>query len=178
MNRLAWLPRAARYSLIAIASLSFAASYGFNYGFDNQLVYFLKSLVLVNRGLLHADWFTNHTTHYHRTFVYLGALLLKLNPRGWAVAIAQFVSVFLGALCMYRIVNRVAGVALAVPAFLLLLGMLFITRTSSVGASYLFDTILQPSTLGALGSIAGCLFFVEERWFESGMCLAIGGAFH
>jgi hypothetical protein len=47
-----------------------------------------------------------------------------------------------------------------------------------VGGSYLFDTILQPSTLGALGSIAGTLFFVEERWLASGVCLAIGGAFH
>jgi len=56
--------------------------------------------------------------------------------------------------------------------------MLFITRTSSVGASYLFDTIMQPSTLGALGSVAGTLFFIEERWFYSGVCLAVGGAFH
>jgi Dolichyl-phosphate-mannose-protein mannosyltransferase len=178
MNRIQRLPRAVEYALIAIVALCFAASYGFNYGFDNQLVYFVKSLVLVNRGLLHADWFTHHTTHYHRTFIYLGALLLKLDSRGWAVAIAQFVCVFLGTLCMYRIVKRVAGAALAVPAFLLLLGMLFITRTSSVGTSYLFDTIFQPSTLGALGSIAATWLFVEERWFESGVALALGGIFH
>ncbi|HWZ87707.1 MAG TPA: DUF6798 domain-containing protein [Polyangiaceae bacterium] len=178
MNRMDRLPRAVKYSLVAIAGLCFAASYGFNFGFDNQLVYFLKSLALVNRGLLHADWFTNHTTHYHRTFIYFGALLLELNGRGWAVAITQFVCVFLGALCMYRIVQRVAGAALAVPAFLLLLGMLFITRTSSVGASYLFDTILQPSTLGALGSIAATWLFVEERWLESGIALSLGGVFH
>src|SRR5450432_4021218 len=118
------LPRAVRYALITGAALCFAASYGFNFGFDNQLVYFLKSLMLTKPGLLHADWFTNHTTHYHRTFIYFGALLLKLNARGWAVAIAQFVCVFLGALCLYRIVKRVAGPALGVPAFLLLLGML------------------------------------------------------
>jgi hypothetical protein len=179
MNRIrsSWLQRS-EYVLIAIAALAFAASYGFNFGFDNQLVYFVKSLVLTNRALLHADWFTNHTTHYHRTFIYLGALLMKLNARGWGVAIAQFVSVFLGALCMYRIVKRVAGATLALPSFLLLLGMLFLTRTSSVGASYLFDTIFQPSTLGALGSIAATWLFVEERWFESGVALALGGIFH
>jgi len=178
MNPEARLARAAKYALIAIAAASFAASYGFNYGFDNQLVYFVKSLTLVERGILHADWFTNHTTHYHRTFIYFGALLLKLNARGWAVAVTQFICVLLGALCMFRIVQRVAGAALAAPAFLLLLGMLFITRTSSVGTSYLFDTILQPSTLGALGSIAATWLFVEERWFESGLALAFGGLFH
>jgi hypothetical protein len=179
MNRFdSRLPRAIDRTLIALASLSFAASYGFNFGFDNQVVYFLKSLALTQQGLFHSDWFTNHTTHYHRTFIYLGALLLKLNARGWAVAAAQFVCVTLGALCMYRIVRRVAGAALAVPAYLLLLAMLFITRTSSVGTSYLFDTIFQPSTLGALGSIAATYLFVEERWLESGLALALGGICH
>ena len=172
------LPRAFEYGVVAIAALAFAASYGLNFGFDNQVVYFLKSLVLTDRGLLKADWFTNHTTQYHRVFIYFGALLLELNKEGWAVAITQSIMVFVGTLAMYRIVKRVAGAALGVAAFLLLLSILFITRTSSVGSSYLFDQILQPSTLGALGSILGTLFFVEERWFESGVCIAIGGAFH
>jgi hypothetical protein len=172
------LLRALEYGVVALAALAFAASYGFNYGFDNQVVYFLKSLALTDKSLLRADWFTNQTTQYHRVFIYFGALLLKLNSRGWAVAIAQFIAVFVGALCMYRLVKRVAGAALGVAAFLVLLSMLFITRTSSVAASYLFDTIMQPSTLGALGSVAGTLFFVEERWFQSGLCLAVGGAFH
>ena len=172
------LPRALEYGVVALAALAFAISYGFNYGFDNQVVYFLKSLALTDKTLLHADWFTNHTTQYHKVFIYFGALLLKLNGRGWAVAIAQTIAVSIGALCMYRIVQRVAGAAQGLAAFLLLLSMLFITRTSSVGASYLFDTIMQPSTLGALGSVAGTLFFIEERWFASGLCLAAGGAFH
>ncbi len=171
-------PRAFEYGVVAVAAVAFAASYGLNYGYDNQLVYFLKSLALTDRTVLHADWFTNHTTQYHRVFIYFGALLLKLNAKGWAVAIAQFIAVVVGALAIYRLVKRVAGEALAVASYLLLLCILFITRTSSVGASYLFDQIMQPSTLGALGSIAGTLFFVEERWLESGVCVALGGAFH
>ncbi len=172
------LPRAFEYGIVGLASLAFAASYGFNFGFDNQVVYFLKSLTLTDKSLLRADWFTNHTTQYHRVFIYFGALLLELNKRGWAVAVAQFVAIFLGGLCMYRLVKRVAGAGLGLAAFLFLLSMLFITRTSSVATSYLFDTIMQPSTLGALGSVAGTLFFVEERWLLSGLCLAAGGAFH
>jgi len=172
------LARAFEYGVVALAAITFAASYGLTYGYDNQFVYFLKSLTLTDKSLLRADWFTYHTTQYHRVFIYLGALLLELNKDGWAVAIAQFFSVLLGGLIIYRLVKRVAGAQLSVAAYLLLLSMLFVTRTSSVGTSYLFDTILQPSTLGALGSIAGTLFFVEERWFESGLCLAAGGAFH
>jgi hypothetical protein len=172
------LPRAFESGVVAIAALAFAASYGLNYGDDNQLVYFLKSLALTDGSVLHRDWFTFHTTQYHRVFIYFGALLLELNKKGWAVAIAQFSFVLLGALVIYRLVKRVAGATLGVSAYLLLLSILFSTRTSSVGTSYLFDQILQPSTMGALGSIACTLFFVEERWFESGICLAIGGAFH
>ncbi len=172
------MARAFEYGVVALAAIAFAASYGLTYGYDNQLVYFLKSLTLTDKSLLRSDWFTYHTTQYHRVFIYFGAFLLKLNAQGWAVAITQFLLVLLGGLVIYRIVKRVAGARLAVSAYLLLLSILFITRTSSVGASYLFDTILQPSTLGALGSIAGTLFFVEENWLASGVCLAIGGAFH
>ena len=170
--------RPLEYVVVGIAALCFAASYGLNYGFDNQVVYFLKSLALTDKSLFHADWFTQHTTHYHHAFIYFGALLLKLNRHGWAVGITQVLLIWTGALCMYGIVRRIAGRELGVPAYLLLLAMLFITRTSSVAASYLFDTILQPSTLGALGSVAGTWLFVEERWFESGLCLAVGGIFH
>ncbi|HEX7451638.1 MAG TPA: hypothetical protein VF294_05110, partial [Polyangiaceae bacterium] len=106
------LPRAFEYGAVTLAALAFALSYGFNYGFDNQVVYFLKSLALTDKSLLRADWFTNHTTQYHRVFIYFGALLLELNKKGWAVAIAQFIAVFVGALCMYRIAARVAGAAL------------------------------------------------------------------
>jgi hypothetical protein len=170
--------RAFEYGVVAIAAVAFAASYGLTYGYDNQYVYFLKALTMTDHSVLRSDWFTFHTTQYHRVFAYLGAFLLLLNKQGWAVAITQFAMVLLGGLVMYRIVKRVAGATLSVAAFLLLLSILFITRTSSVGTSYLFDTILQPSTLGALGSIAGTMFFVEERWLASGICLAVGGAFH
>jgi len=172
------LARAFEYGVVALAATTFAASYGLTYGYDNQFVYFLKSLSLSDASLLRSDWFTFHTTQYHRVFAYFGAFLLKLNKQGWAVAITQFLLVLLGGLVIYRLVKRVAGARLAVAAYLLLLSILFITRTSSVGTSYLFDTILQPSTLGALGSIAGTMFFVEERWFASGVCLGLGGAFH
>jgi hypothetical protein len=172
------LPRAFEYGVVAIAATAFAASYGLNWGDDNQVVYFLKSLTLTDRSVLQNDWFTFHTTQYHRIFIYFGALLLKLNKQGWVIAITQFLLVLLGAVVIYRLVKRVAGATLGVSAYLLLLSILFITRTSSVGTSYLFDQILQPSTMGALGSIAGTLFFVEERWLESGVCLAVGGAFH
>src|SRR4051812_6013964 len=119
------LPRAFEYGVVALVAVAFAASYGLNYGFDNHVVYFLKSLTLTDRTLLHADWFTNHPTQYHRVFICLGAFLVKLNAKGWAVAIAQFIAVVVGALTIYRMVKRVAGEALGVASYLLLLSILF-----------------------------------------------------
>src|SRR6478609_11325131 len=127
--------RAFEYGVVALAAVAFAASYGLTYGYDNQYVYFLKALTLTDKTLLRADWFTFHTTQYHRLFSYFGALLLLLNKQGWAVAIVQFSMVLLGGLCIYRIVKRVAGAQLSVAAYLLLLSILLITRTSSVGSS-------------------------------------------
>lgn len=172
------LTRALEYGVVVLLALGFAASYGFNYPDDNQVVYFLKSLTVADRSVLHADWFTNQTTQYHRVFIYFGALLIKLNKQGWGIGITQFLLVTMGAVVMYRIARRLVGAAVGLGAYALLLSILFITRTSSVGASYLFDQILQPSTLGALGSIAGAMFFIEERWLASGICVAAGGAFH
>ena len=86
-SRQARVARAFEYGVVALAAIAFAASYGLTYGYDNQLVYFLKSLTLTDKSLLRSDWFTYHTTQYHRVFIYLGAFLLKLNAHGWAVAI-------------------------------------------------------------------------------------------
>jgi hypothetical protein len=164
--------------LVALSCLLFAASYGFNYGVDNQVVYLLKSLTLVDRGLLRADWYTSHATQYHPTFAYLGALLLWLRRDGWAIAIAQSAIIALGTFVIYGIVRAVAGVRHALVAFWLLLAVLFVTRTSSVMVSYIFDFILQPSTLGSLGLLGAMYYFIEERWLASGICLAGSGAFH
>src|SRR6188768_1507311 len=95
--------RAFEYGAVALAAIAFAASYGLTYGYDNQFVYFLKSLTLTDKSLLRSDWFTVHTTQYHRVFAYFGAFLLKLNEHGWAVAISQFLLVLLGGLIIYRI---------------------------------------------------------------------------
>src|SRR3954467_14337896 len=125
--------RAFEYGVVALVAVAFAASYGLTYGYDNQYVYFLKALTLTDKSLLRSDWFTYHTTQYHYLFSYFGAFLLELNKQGWAVAIMQFLLVLLGGLIIYRLVKRVAGAGVSVAAYLLLLSILFVTRTSSVG---------------------------------------------
>jgi hypothetical protein len=161
-----------------VASALFGLGFGFNYGVDNQVVYLLGSLRKLDSRLFANDWLVAHTTQYHPAFHFLGALLLAIDRRGWAIATGAVLAAAAGAAFCYLLVRKVARPGHALPAFLLLLTFFTLTRTHSVQVSYAFDYILQPSTLGSLGLVAAIAFFVAGRWLASGISLAAGGLFH
>ncbi|EYF02105.1 Hypothetical protein CAP_7445 [Chondromyces apiculatus DSM 436] len=165
-------------ALATVASLCFGVSFGHTYGVDNQVVYLLGSLRLLDGSILQRDWFATQTTHYHPTFKYLGAALIALDRQGRAVAIAQTLTITGGILCVYALLRALCGARRALPAFLLLLAIASITRTSAPGSTYVFDWILQPSTLGSVGLLGAAAFFARGRWLASGLCAAGGGLFH
>ncbi len=160
-----------------VACVAFALSFGFNYGVDNQVVYNLGALHLLHPELFHNDWFVSQTTSYHPTFEYFSALLLWFNPDGWGFAIATTVFVTVFGLLTYGLCRLLAGKQ-ALPGFLLLLSLAFTVRLRGVGTSYIIDYILQPSSLGSVAFIGAMVAFVGQRWFTSGVLLAIGGLFH
>lgn len=161
-----------------LGSIAFALSYGWSYGIDNQVVYMLGALRLVDPTILANDWFATKTTHYHFTFKYLAAALIALDRRGWAVGVAQTVVITAGAMCLFALVRALSPKGRVLPAFLLVLAVAFVTRTSGAAASYVFDIILQPSTLGSLALLASVPFFAHRRWVASGACVAVSGLFH
>lgn len=161
-----------------VASLCFGASYGYSYGLDNQVVYMLGALRLLDPTILNQDWLATKTTHYHMAFKYVAAALIAIDRRGWAVAIAQNLAIAAGMMCVYALIRVLAHRRRALAAFLLLLSIAFITRTSAASASYVFDIILQPSTLGSLALLASVPFFAQGRWLESGAFVALSGLFH
>ncbi|MEP7121371.1 MAG: DUF6798 domain-containing protein [Byssovorax sp.] len=177
-SRLEKLKNALEIAVAAIASLCFGASFGYNYGIDNQVVYMLSSLRLLDPALLKQDWLATKTTHYHVAFKYVAAALIAINRRGWAVAVAQNLAIAAGMLCVYALIRVLTDRRRALPAFLLLLSIAFITRTSAASASYVFDAIFQPSTLGSLALLASVPFFAKGRWLESGLFVALSGLFH
>jgi hypothetical protein len=161
-----------------VASLCFGTSYGYSYGLDNQVVYMLGALRLLDPTILNQDWLATKTTHYHVTFKYVAAALIALDRRGWAVAIAQNLAIAAGMMCVYALTRALTDRRRALAAFLLLLSIAFITRTSAASASYVFDIIFQPSTLGSLALLASVPFFARGRWLESGVFVALSGLFH
>jgi hypothetical protein len=168
--------RVAAFTALA-ASVCFAWSFGFNYGVSNQVAYLLGGLRLVTPGILDNDWYATSTTHYHPAFVYLSALLLLIGG-GWAIAIALTIVVTLGTIAIYWLTTLIFPKHIALPAFLLTLSICFVSRTQGVGMSYIFDPILQPSTLGSLFFLCAVPLFISGRWLPSGVFVALSGLFH
>jgi hypothetical protein len=165
--------------LAFFASLAFAISFGLNFGVNNQVVYLLASIRVLDRSLLAKDWLTTETTHYHFTFKYLGALLMALSDKGWGVAVGLTVTITAGTMFLHELARSlVKDKRLALAAFFLTLTVAFVTRTKGPGATYAFDEILQPSTLGSVGLLAAIAFFAGGRWLSAGIALAVSGLFH
>jgi uncharacterized protein DUF6798 len=177
-SRLEKLKNALEIAVALVASLCFGASFGYNYGLDNQVVYMLASLRILDPSVLTQDWLATKTTHYHVAFKYLAAALIGIDRRGWAVAIAQNLAIAAGMMCVYALIRAVTDRRRALAAFLLVLAIAFITRTSAASATYVFDLIFQPSTLGSLALLASVPFFAKGRWLESGAFVAMSGLFH
>jgi hypothetical protein len=134
----------ASHVVAIVAAIAFALCFGWDYGVDNQVVYLLSSLRVMDSTLLPHDWFATQTTHYHVAFRFLGGLLLALSERGWAVAITAHVSIAAGALALYALARSLCAKHAALAAYLATLLLALITRTRGAGSSYVFDHILQP----------------------------------
>lgn len=165
------------WAVAVVAALGLGVSFGWDYGVDNQVVYLLGALHMVTPGSFQNDWFATQTTHYHPAYELLGALLLLIRRDGAVIAYGQTFVIAAGATCMFWTL-RVLVKNLALPAFLLLCCIIFETRTFSVGGSYAFDHIMQPSTLASVALFAAVPLFAQGRWRASSVALAASGLFH
>ena len=163
--------------LVTLASVGFALSYGWNYGVDNQVVYFLEALHMVH-GVLGKDWFASSTTQYHMFFKYLAAPLVALSERGVAVGVATTVIIAGGMGCIYALLRVLAGRRAALGGFAAVVGLAWLTRTNGPMSTYVFDEILQPSLVASFFLLAAVPFFARGQWLAAGACIAGCGLFH
>jgi len=178
------------YAVALAAAVAFALGYGLTYGVSNQTAYMLGALKMLDPTVLADDWYASHTANYHPAFTYVGWFLLLFSRKGFAVALGQTAAIAWGAMGVHRLCRtlwapwaRALGQAkwgqtLALATFLAMTAVMTLTLTASVGVSYIFDAILQPSTLGGLFFTLSMAPFVEGRWLKSGIYLALSGLFH
>jgi hypothetical protein len=140
-------------------------------------LYLLSSVRMLRPELWTRDWLA-HTHHYHPLYAELGALMLRLDPTGWAIGLANVAAVGGGMSCVYRLLRLLLDAPQAFVGFMLVLTLAGVSSTDAVGGSYVFADIFQPSTLDSVGLLGACLAFVSGRWLLAGLCLAFAGAFH
>lgn len=169
-----WLERGAAL----LASFCFALSFGLHYGESNQNTYLLLSKRVLDPELYTRDWLAADTVHYHVTFRYLGALLIAFSERGMGVAVGQALAMTAGTYAVYLLLSALLRPGRALVAFFAVLAIAFVTRTSSVAATYVFDHTLQPSTLGSVGLLFAAAFFAQGRYLYAGLGVAFSGLFH
>ena len=169
---------AVRLGIAGLAAAAFAASFGFNFGVGNQVTYLIPALRLLDPGLLTRDWFATGTTQYHPVFAQLGATLMRLDPRGWAVALGLTLTVTAAALALYALCRTLVGRRGALAAYLTLLALLFATQTRGPALTYVFGRELQPSALSSACLLGAMLAFTAGRTFASSVLLAAGSLVH
>jgi hypothetical protein len=161
--------------VIAI-SLLFALSFGLKMG-DNQNTYFLYALHKLNPQLWSRDWLVTSTHHYHLFFSYLAILLGHLGNLFWVAAILNFAIIASFALLLY---NLLLKLEIDKPFLVFVLSILFLTieGTDSIGQSYLFSSVLQPSSIASFFFILGIFSYIKKEDLTAGLFFGIAGIFH
>ncbi|MEI9947610.1 MAG: DUF6798 domain-containing protein [Pseudomonadota bacterium] len=162
---------------VLLLAFLFGLGFGLNYAKANQLYYLLEPLRTLHPTLWARDWLANCQV-YHPTYVWLTTQLLRLDPTGLAMAWANVIAVGFAMLALHAVQRRLLARERALAGFCLLLTFASVTRTLGPGMTYAVSEYFQPSTLGALGTLAAAAAFIAGRPLLSGLCLAFAGAFH
>jgi hypothetical protein len=159
-------------------ALLVAFSFGFSYGnVGNQVTYYPHALNHLYPDFLAYDWLVKETTPYHGRFEWIVWLTHELGSVAWWSAILNLVLVTVGIFVIYRIALAYTQQWALVTFFIVLL-VVMIDRTQTVGTSYLFGEGLQPAAVASVAWLASILLFLRGRIQLSGVSLAFGGLFH
>lgn len=163
--------------VVLIAAVVVALVSGMSYGVGNQNTYMLAPLRHLDPTFLRNDWLAAHTYAYHPSFTWVITALAALGPIPLTTALLNAALVLIFALIVFRLVRAVAP-AVARDATLVVLLLIVVDRTLSVGQSDIFSGYLQPSVMASVAFVAAMSGFVRGRWGWSGVWIAVAGVLH
>lgn len=164
----------ALFSFIVLTSIVI----GLGYGYSNQNTYLVHGLTRINPHFLSGDWFAHNTHHYHDKFSYVLMSVHYLGlPIDISFAVIEVLLRIMALVAIYKIIRLITNEH-AFMSFMIVLVLVILERTKSVGGSYIFSTILEPSSFGSVFSLIGFLFFLHGRFFISGASIALAGYMH
>ena len=154
----------------------FALANGLGYGSGNLRQYLLHGLHQIDPSFLAHDWFTTHTQSHHSAFDLLVVFLARLSSLNIAFACLNALFAMIFILCIYFLAGRYYHSPLLVTAFSALL-VILIPRPY-IGWTAIINNYFQPSTIGAVGLLAGLTCLCFERYKTAGAIFLIAGVFH
>src|SRR5689334_9543511 len=148
---------------------------GLSYGSSNQNTYLIHGLTQIKPNFLSGDWFAHNTHHYHDKFSHVLILVNYLGlPIDIGLTAIEVVLRIIALVAIYKIICLITN-KYAFISFMIVLVLVILERTNSVASSYIFSTMLQPSSFGSTFLLVGFLFFFRGRYFISGASIAFAG---
>ncbi len=155
---------------------AFALANGMGYGCGNLRQYLLHGLHTLDPTFLANDWFTTQTQSHHAAFNALILLWAGLLPLPQAFALANAVAAALYVTCIYFLSARFYRTPIVVTA--LAVFMIVFAPKSHIGLTSIMGIYFQPSTIGAVGLLAGLTCLIYQRYKNAGLVFLVAGLFH
>ncbi|MFH1417145.1 MAG: DUF6798 domain-containing protein [Planctomycetota bacterium] len=168
--------RAYVWPTLLLLGAGYALANGLGYACGNLRQYLLHGLHGLDPGFLAADWFTTQTRAHHAAFnlaVVITGEVMRLDV-AFAVANAIFGTVFV--VCIYELAARYYRRPIVVAA--LAVFIYYFTSREMIGWSAITSAYFQPSTIGAVGMLAGLVCLIRRRYRTAGMVLFVAALFH
>ncbi|MBN2561902.1 MAG: hypothetical protein JXQ75_13330 [Phycisphaerae bacterium] len=155
---------------------AFALAIGLGYNCGNLRQYLLHGLHTIDPRFLANDWFTTQTRAHHAAFnaaLVLAGKLTRLDAT-FAVANAAFAVIFV--CCVHALAARLYRTPIVVTAITVFIVAL--APRSMIGWSAIMTSYFQPSTIGAIGLMAGLTCLIYERHRAAGLIFFVSTLFH
>lgn len=167
-----------KYFVLFFSIVTTSIVFGLSYGVSNQNTYLIHGLVLIDPNFLSGDWFAHSTQHYHDQF---SSILLLINHFGLPIP-ASLIAIevtlrILALVVIYKIICLITN-RYSLLSFMVILFLIVLEKTRSVAGSYIFSSILQPSSFGSVFLLVSFLFFLRGSYFVSGLSIAFAGLMH
>jgi len=164
--------------LLLIAIIACALSFTLSYGISNQNTYLIHGLTLIEPNFLKGDWFAHSVKHYHKNF---SLVILLVDSMGLPISGSLvFIEMLLRIIALFSIYKTIYLISekQKYTSALLVFSLIVLERTYSVAGSYIFSSMLQPSSFAATFLLVSMYFFLRGNYFFSGLAMAFSGFMH
>ena len=161
---------------LLLIGLAYALANGLGYNCGNLRQYLLHGLHGIDGDFLANDWFTAQTRAHHTAFNAAIVLASKVARLDVTFAAANAACALGFVCCIHLLARRFYPSPIVVTAVAVFI-VIFAPK-SMIGWSSILGSYFQPSTVGAVGLLAGLTCLIYERYKTAGLIFFAASLFH